>query len=119
GIAQSAVSRRIKHLEEQLDLSLFERQPGGARLTAPGAIFRDEVARILRLVEEAIARAQSAGEGRLGVLRIGFTEMAMRHSVLPDVTTPFHARTPGLELQLKPLTSPDGECAVRGGDVDR
>jgi DNA-binding transcriptional LysR family regulator len=117
-IAQSAVSRRIKHLEEQLGLALFERQPGGARLTAPGAVFRDEVARILKLVEEAIARAQSVGEGRLGVLRIGFTEMAMRHSVLPDVITPFHAEHAGLELKLKPMTSPEVERAVRSEEID-
>lgn len=35
-VTQSAVSRQVRHLEEQLGVSLFERRPGRLRLTAAG-----------------------------------------------------------------------------------
>ena len=35
-VTQSAISRQVRHLEEQLGVSLFERRPGQLRLTEAG-----------------------------------------------------------------------------------
>jgi DNA-binding transcriptional LysR family regulator len=52
-VAQPAVSRQIRLLEEELQVSLFRRTPKGMRLSPAGAIFRAHAQGILRGVREA------------------------------------------------------------------
>lgn len=52
-IAQPALSRQIRMLEEELRVALFTRHGRGMVLTAPGEMLRARAAAILRQVEEA------------------------------------------------------------------
>jgi DNA-binding transcriptional LysR family regulator len=52
-VAQPAVSRQIRLLEEELQVSLFRRTPKGMRLSAAGALFRAHAQGILRGVRAA------------------------------------------------------------------
>jgi DNA-binding transcriptional LysR family regulator len=117
-IAQSAVSRRIKHLEEQLGVTLFERRSKGAKLTAEGEIFRAEIAQVLNRIDEAVARVRRAALGQVGVLRIGFIELAMRNTALSRAVMQFRARFPDVELTLMPMTSAEVERGVRTETLD-
>lgn len=53
-ITQTAVSARIKSLESTLGLSLFERGPGGTRLSAAGQQFKPYAEQILRTWDFAL-----------------------------------------------------------------
>jgi LysR family nitrogen assimilation transcriptional regulator len=69
-VAQSAVSRQIRLLEEELGVELIVRDIGGIRLTPQGTIFLEHARRILRNVQEAIQAVSSRTKERL-TLRLG------------------------------------------------
>lgn len=71
-LKQSNLSRRIRHLEEQLGITLFERTNGGVRPTAAGRDFVDGVRRILNELQVVIEGAKAVGRGEAGYLKIGF-----------------------------------------------
>ena len=71
GVRQSAVSRRVQELEDELGVSLFERDAGGVRLTEAGRRFLERSRSALAEIDFAIKSAASAGRGAEGSLRIG------------------------------------------------
>lgn len=71
-IKQSNLSRRIKHLEEQLGTALFERTNGGVRPTPAGRDFVRGVRKILDELQAVVDGAKAVGRGEAGYLIIGF-----------------------------------------------
>ncbi|MDP2226534.1 MAG: LysR family transcriptional regulator, partial [Moraxellaceae bacterium] len=71
-IKQSALSRRVRHLEEQLCVSLFERSSGGVRLTAAGASMTHAARRLFEDIDHMVRASQLADRGEAGVLKAGF-----------------------------------------------
>src|SRR5262249_2170911 len=61
GVQQSAVSRRVRLLEDMLGVSLFERYHAGVRVTAAGAQFLEQARRALYQLDYAIKTAGAAG----------------------------------------------------------
>lgn len=71
GIRQSAVSRRVRLLEDNLGVSLFERRPRGVQVTLAGSCFFERVRPALEQLDFAVTGAKAAGQGKQGRLRIG------------------------------------------------
>lgn len=71
GVRQSAVSHRIRVLEDKLGVSLFERKPRGVRPTPAGARFFERAKLVLEGLDDAVAGARQAGRGQEGRVRIG------------------------------------------------
>jgi DNA-binding transcriptional LysR family regulator len=71
GVRQSAVSRRVRALEDMLGVSLFERYHAGVQVTAAGAQFLEQARRALYQLDYAIKTAGAAGRGANGRLSIG------------------------------------------------
>src|SRR6202045_4422284 len=117
-VAQPALSRQIQDLEEELGFKLFERLPRGVRLSAAGKLFLEDARRILQEVSEAAVRAGRVASGRLGTLRVGFTENASWRGVVPDSFRRFREQQPGAELQLQPAASLEQLEAIRSGRLD-
>ncbi len=78
-VTQSAVSMRMKALEESLAVSLFDRTSRPPVLTQTGRTAVERARTVLREVESLEALGQST-EGLVGTLRLG---------VIPSVTTRF------------------------------
>lgn len=99
-ITQSALSQRIKNLEEELGLTLFIRTPTGARLSEQGE-------RLLRYcqtrdsLEEELARDLNISRANAvaGVIRIGGYSSVLR-SVLIPALKPVLAKNPSLQCQF-------------------
>ncbi|MGX9576953.1 LysR family transcriptional regulator [Mesorhizobium sp. f-mel] len=70
-IHHSALSRRIKDFELRLGVTLFERHPGGVRVTAAGDCFLTNIRRILKDLDDALQGLESAGHGDGQPLSIG------------------------------------------------
>jgi DNA-binding transcriptional LysR family regulator len=117
-VAQPALSRQIQDLEEELGVALFERLPRGVKLSAAGVSFLDDARRILQEVKEATSRANRVARGQSGTLRVGFTESASWHGVVPDSFRLFRKAQSDAELQLFPSASPDQIEAVRSRRLD-
>lgn len=117
-VAQPALSSQIQDLERELGFQLFDRLSRGVRLSAAGKVFLEDCRRILRDVNEAVIRAERAMRGATGTLRIGFTESASWHGVVPDSLREFRRTHPEVELQLSSLISLDQVEAIRSGRLD-
>src|SRR5882724_6975912 len=117
-IAQPALSRQIQDLEAEIGFQLFDRLPRGVKISTAGRQFLEDARRILRQVEEATERARRVARGQSGTLRVGFTENASWHGVVPDSFRHFRERIPDGELQLNPMASLEQLEAVRAGQLD-
>ncbi len=70
-VGQSAVSRRVAKLEDELGVSLFERHSDGSRLTIAGKCFVQRTSSVLEGLREAVEATRSAGVSGNGMLRLG------------------------------------------------
>ncbi|HEY0781105.1 MAG TPA: LysR family transcriptional regulator [Thermoanaerobaculia bacterium] len=117
-VAQPALSSQIQDLEREIGVQLFDRLPRGVRLNAAGKVFLEDCRRILQEVSEAVIRTERAARGITGTLRVGFTESASWHGVVPDSLREFRRTHSEAELQLSSLISLDQIEAVRAGQLD-
>jgi len=117
-IAQSALSRRIGDLEQELGVSLFERQARGVRPTAAGRALAQDVRRILMDVEQTERRVRRVAEGGLGRLRISFTEGMVRRPLLPAAIRRFRAAYPDVDLHFAPMVSEQQREKLRQGELE-
>ena len=95
GVKQSAVSRRIQALEDELGVSLFERQSNGVRLTIAGQHFIERTRAAFAEIDFAIKNAAAAGRGDEGVIRIGVLPSRLS-GFLCDVLAEFRNAQPGV-----------------------
>ena len=117
-VAQPALSRQIRELEEDVGFKLFDRLPRGVKLSAAGRLFLEDARRILQAVNEATARAARVARGQSGTLRVGFPENASWHGAVPDSFRRFRERQPDAELQLQPAASWEQLDTIRSGRLD-
>jgi DNA-binding transcriptional LysR family regulator len=117
-IAQPALSRQIKALEDELGVLLFERLPRGARLSAAGRGFLHDTQRILEDIQQASERARRIARGQVGTLRIAFTEAGSWCGVVPDTIIAFRSSHPDVELVLLPLDSTAQLEGLRSDRID-
>lgn len=99
-ITQSALSQRIKNLEEDLSATLIIRERAGLRLTEKG----EEILRYCQTKEdleaEAVSRIRDSGSGALGgSVRIGTFSSVGRSVVMPALA-PLLRENPELQLKL-------------------
>lgn len=99
---QSNVTTRIKQLEERLGVALFRRQGRSLVLTAEGHSLLVHAERLLRLADEAESELKS-GPAR-GPFRLGSLE-STAGSRMPAVLSRFHARHPGVVIELSTGTT--------------
>jgi DNA-binding transcriptional LysR family regulator len=69
-IAQSALSRQVREMEQSLQVVLLERDARQLALTAAGRTLYDDARRILALLQEAALRAGDAQRGNAGTLTL-------------------------------------------------
>ena len=115
-IAQPALSKQIKALEEQIGVRLLDRNTGGVVLTDAGKVFLDEARDILERVDMAAKAAREAEAGRSGRLSVGSLG-AVSASFLPATLAAFHARFPRIEVNLHEAPTPDQIHALRTGVI--
>lgn len=70
-VQESAISRRVRDLEDELGASLFNRYNGGVRLTFAGERFLRRARQIVRNVGHGVENVASIGRSEDGRVRIG------------------------------------------------
>lgn len=117
GTSQSSVSARIKALEGDLGVVLFDRNTRGVRLTDAGRRFVNQVEDALDILDRAIKTAGMQARGEDGELRVGV------HALTPGcfldrLLERFHAEHPGIHLHITEGTARDAQLMVREGRLD-
>ena len=108
GIGQSALSRRVRSLEDEIGVSLFERHSGGIRATIAGREFLTLASSALGELDYAVERANMAGQAETGRLRVGFFH-SLAAGKLRDVLLDYRAQWPSVVLEF---TEADNETQV-------
>lgn len=98
-VKQSAVSRRVRALEDQIGVSLFERHRAGVRLTEAGRRFLQQVRGALAELDYAVKSAGEAGRGAEGSLRIGIFS-AIAAGFIRQLVRGFVADHPRVEIDI-------------------
>ena len=81
-VAQPALTRHMHKLEEELQVRLFDRLPRGIRVSAAGRALQEDARRLLADLDQVTRHVQLVGRGKMGVLRLGYIEVAGWHGGL-------------------------------------
>lgn len=117
GVAQSSVSARVKALEEDLGILLFERHARGVRLTEAGRHFVERIAAGVDQLDHAVKTASMAAVGECGRLRIGIHALIPR-SFLADLIGRYREDHPGIEVEMAEGTARDAVMQLRADRLD-
>lgn len=96
-VSQTAISRQINALEEELHLTLIERDTTHVALTPAGEVFYKEVCAILLHLEQAVAQAQSIAQAQDAHLTLGIPTILEQHTIGP-ILRRYHALHPQVKL---------------------
>lgn len=113
---QSNVTQRVKALETEIGVPLFERHSRGMTLTGAGRRLLPYAQRMAALSREAVLAARDDGEPK-GPLAIGSMETtaAVR---LPALLAEFHRRFPAVRLSVRTAPTADLVTEVLDGTLD-
>ncbi|WP_297838317.1 LysR family transcriptional regulator [uncultured Roseibium sp.] len=98
-VQESAISRRIRDLEDNIGASLFHRHSGGVRLTIAGEKFLPRAREIMRHIGESGADASAIGRGEDGRIRIGNLG-SLTSGFLCELLCSFRVSHPGVATEL-------------------
>ena len=118
GIAQPALSRQIRQLEEEIGVDLLERLPRGVRLTVAGRAYAAEVEAILAHVGAANKKARAFAAGNTGSISLGFNDIASWYDDIPHRINAFRHAFPDIAVELLPLSSTAQVRALHEGKLD-
>jgi DNA-binding transcriptional LysR family regulator len=116
-IAQSALSRQIAQLEDELGFPLFEREPRGVRLTPAGAAYRDRVISIPNTLARAAEEGLQLARGAAGILRLLHSSTIPASSLMP-VLDRFMEACPKARVDLDRASSEQQVSEVANGNAD-
>ncbi|WP_119302300.1 LysR family transcriptional regulator [Dongia deserti] len=116
-VAQPALSRTIRDLEDLMGVTLFERSTRVVRLTPAAMSFLTEAREILDHLSAAVRNAQRFESGEMGSLTVGFNDFAI-NDALPPIVMRFRTRFPNVNIDLRSMTSPEMAEAIRKRRLD-
>ena len=117
GISQSALSRRMDQLGEELGAPLFERVGRGVALTAIGQIAVEEGKLLVQRYDRLKSRIHEHLRLDAGVVRIGGGATAVGF-LLPGAIAAFRKQHPGVVFQVKEAGSREIEAAVGSEELE-
>lgn len=116
-IAQPALSQQVRLLESELGMTLLDRTTRRVTLSTEGADFLPHARRLLGAAERVRVVAAELRDGTGGRLRLGFVDSAA-YEFVPRFLHRFRAVSPGVEVQLRALSSDEQADALREGRID-
>jgi LysR family transcriptional regulator, nitrogen assimilation regulatory protein len=99
GIVQSALSRKIQTIEQELGCTLFTRLPRGIQLTPAGRRFLERARRIVREVEFARTDLKDGPGDVEGEVTLGLSP-TLAPLLAPDCLAQVGADFPGIQLKI-------------------
>lgn len=117
GVSQSSVSTRVKMLEQDLGILLFERRPRGVRLTEAGRQFVEEIAAGIGHLDHAIKTVGAVVQGETGQLRMGL-HAPVAFGFLADLRRRYRQTWPGVDLITVEGRSSQAIRQVLDGSLD-
>jgi DNA-binding transcriptional LysR family regulator len=114
-LTQSALSRQIKALEEDLGVPLLDRGAHSIKLTQEGEVLLREGRLVVERADIAIGKVQAAG--RAITLRVGYAP-SLTVGMLPVAIEAFTQRHPRVRVELQDLSSVEMQTGLEQGQLD-
>nr|WP_286193596.1 LysR family transcriptional regulator [Boseongicola sp. H5] len=116
-VEQSAISRRIRDVEDRLGVSLFMRHSDGVDLTNAGQKFINHARLALKQIDLAIKLAGSAGRGEHGIIRVGlFSSLAS--GFIADLLKTYESSETGVHIEYLEGAPSEHIAAIRRFRID-
>src|SRR4051794_21784097 len=117
GVTASAISQQIARLEDETGITVLDRQPGGAVLTAAGRILVEAAERIESELTDARRALAALQEDVTGTVVIGAFQSVIQALLVPLIDD-LQDRLPGLDLVVHEVAADEGQRALREGAID-
>lgn len=114
---QSALSRRIRNLEQMLGYQLIRRTTREVSLTSAGEVFHERTRLIGGEIERAAHAARIAAEGKRGQLRIGYMSFAAIEW-MPKIVAAFTKEYPDIDLELRYIRTQGQKIELARNSID-
>ncbi|MCC5774226.1 LysR family transcriptional regulator, partial [Klebsiella pneumoniae] len=111
----SNITTRLRELEGQLGVALFNRERHRLLVTPEGRLLYRHARRLLALADETAALF--AGDQAQGALRVGALDVALANH-LPQRLARYRRESPGVELHIRPEHSLLLERLLMEGELD-
>ena len=116
-VSQPALSQQVRQLEESLGAPLFDRSGRTTRLTDAGHVYLLYARRADQELREAKRAIHDVSDLSRGSLRVAVTPTFTTYLVGPLIEA-FHARHPGITVNLKELAQERIEELLLAGELD-
>lgn len=117
-IAQSALSRQIKELEDELQTQLLTRDSRHIELTPAGQLFFERSKRILDDIDHTVVQARQVGLGAQGLIRLQHSSSVILTPALTGALSRLLAEFPGATLEISMAPSEDQTMDIEEGRAD-
>lgn len=117
-IAQSALSRQIKELEDELQTQLLVRDSRHIELTPAGQLFFERARRILEDIDDTVVQARQIGVGAQGLIRLQHSSSVILTPRLTDVMRRLLDAFPGVTLDVNMAPSENQTLDIEEGRAD-
>ncbi len=114
-ISQSALSRSIQKLEEELGQPVFERKTRSVSLTEAGTLLQSRAQQILAIIEDT--KAEITDDGQSGRIRVGAIPTIAPY-FLPEILQSFSAKFPDASIIVQEETTDDLLKSCTQGEID-
>ena len=117
-LSQPSVSLQVRALEQEMDITLFERKGPRISLTPEGQVLYELASPLVDGIDHlSEAFAERRGDMDSGELNIAAGESTILY-ILPELMAGFADHYPGIRLRLHNVTGRDGLAQLRADEVD-
>ena len=116
-VTQSALTKSIRKLEQELGTPLFERLPRGTALTIYGKTLLPHAQRIVAECRLADLELQAFGSGHSGLLKVG-AGLMFGATMVPAAIAQLYEHYPGIAFQLVSGVTEVNFPLLRAGELD-
>jgi DNA-binding transcriptional LysR family regulator len=116
-VSQSAISRAITQLEEELGVKLFNRQGRAIVLTRYGQLFLDHVIRVHSVIDSARQALSKESGKETGTISLGFLP-SLGLELVPRLIKEYRRKFPRIQFTLIQQTTKPLMEHLNNGNVD-
>ncbi|MED1488477.1 LysR family transcriptional regulator [Bacillus smithii] len=116
-VAQSAVSRQIARLEDELGVVLFARDGRNVKLTHIGKIFLEHIENAMEEIDKSVKAVKDYLNPKQGMIRIGFPN-SLAAKTLPRVISAFRKQYPEIGFKFWQGSNKELRGLVENGEID-